>query len=63
MPALDLSSRTAATLHDLAKRKNWAAKEPGVILVFCIIGTLALLLTGIFINKKISERRARKAQI
>jgi len=64
MPALDLSSRAAAeTLHQLTRRKNWAAHEPGVILVFCILGALAILLGAIFINKKISERRARKAQI
>jgi hypothetical protein len=64
MPALDLSSRTASeTLHQLVTRKNWAAREPGVILVFCILGALAILLGAIFINKKISERRARKADI
>ena len=63
MPALDLSHSAAETLHQLVRRKNWAAREPGVILVFCIIGALAILLTAIFINKKLSERRARKAQI
>jgi hypothetical protein len=25
-------------VHQLAKRQNWAAKEPGVIVVFCIVG-------------------------
>jgi hypothetical protein len=24
--------------HQLAKRQNWAAQEPGVIVVFCIVG-------------------------
>jgi len=65
MAAIDTSllSRSENAVHELVKRKNWAAREPGVILVFCIIGTLALLLIGIFINKKISAHRARKAQI
>lgn len=33
-------------MHEIQKReKNWAAREPGVVLVFCIvfIGTLTLL--------------------
>jgi hypothetical protein len=65
MAAIDTSllARSETALHTLVKRKNWAAHEPGVILVFCIIGALAILLIAIFINKKISERRARKAQI
>jgi len=65
MAAIDTSllARSENALHELVKRKNWAAREPGVILVFCIIGTLGILLIGIFINKKISERRARKAQL
>ncbi|KAF2405600.1 hypothetical protein EJ06DRAFT_552958 [Trichodelitschia bisporula] len=40
MPALALTHlmpRAAETLHLLEKRKkNWAAREPGVILVFAI---------------------------
>lgn len=24
--------------HQLAKRQNWASKEAGVIVVFCIVG-------------------------
>ena len=65
MAAIDTSllSRSENAVHELVKRKNWAHREPGVILVFCIIAALVLLLTGVYINKKISERRARKAQI
>jgi len=43
------------------KRKNWAAKEPGVVLVFCIIGAIVILLTGLFIQKKIMARKAARA--
>jgi hypothetical protein len=25
-------------VHQLAKRQNWAAKEAGVVVVFCIVG-------------------------
>lgn len=58
-----LVRRSEHTLHELVKRKNWAAREPGVILVFCILGVLAIVLISIFIYKKISQRRAKKAQI
>jgi len=63
MAALDYSlvARSEAQLNQLMKRKNWAAKEPGVILVFCIVGTVALLLIGLFVMKKLSARRAAKA--
>jgi hypothetical protein len=50
-------------VHQLTKRKNWAAKEPGVILVFCIIGALVILLTGLFLMKKLAARRAAKEHV
>ena len=60
MAAIDMSlvARSEVAVHHLMKRKNWAAKEPGVIVVFCIIGAVVILLTGLFIQKKISARRA-----
>lgn len=65
MPALDLTNlgavATTTTYHRLVKRKNWAAREPGVILVFCIIGAIAILLISLFSWKKIQQRRVAKA--
>jgi hypothetical protein len=61
MAALDYDLVARSTLHQLSKRKNWAAREPGVILVFCILGALAILLSGLFIQKKLAARRAAKA--
>ena len=57
MAAVDMSlaARSEAVVHHLMKRKNWAAREPGVIVVFCIIGAVAILLIGLFINKKVSH--------
>ena len=45
----------------LIKRKsgNWASRERGVVVVFCIIGALAILLIGLFIHKKLAARKAR----
>ena len=63
MAALDMSliARSQAEVHHLMKRKkNWAAREPGVILVFCIIGTIAILLTGLFVQKKLRARKAAR---
>jgi hypothetical protein len=59
MAAFD-SSLISRDVHQLMKRKNWAAKEPGVILVFCIIGAIVILLTGLFLMKKMAARRAAK---
>jgi hypothetical protein len=54
MAAIDMSlvARSEA-VHTLLKRKNWAAREPGVILVFAIVGAVAILLIGLFIQKKV----------
>jgi hypothetical protein len=56
MAAIDLSlvSRSEAAVHQLVKRKNWAAREPGVIVVFAIVGAVAILVVGLFIQKKVS---------
>ena len=32
------SLMTRDSVAHLAKRQNWAAREPGVIVVFCIVG-------------------------
>ena len=47
--------------HALTKRANFAAKEPGVILVFCIIAALVLLLVGIAVHKRMAKRKAAAA--
>ncbi|KAK7521920.1 uncharacterized protein IWZ02DRAFT_487425 [Phyllosticta citriasiana] len=53
-------STRPAHVHQLFKRKkNFAAREPGVILVFCIVGTVAIFLVALFIHKKLAARKAR----
>jgi Na+/H+ antiporter NhaC len=50
MPAIAYSS--------LVKREhNWAYKNPGVILVFAILGALGILIIGLLAYKKIAARR------
>jgi biotin transporter BioY len=64
MAAFDhsLLPRGDELLHTLMKRKkNWAGKNPGVILVFCIVGTIVILLIGLTVMKKLAARKAAKA--
>lgn len=56
MPAI-IARDAMATI---AKR-NWAAEEPGVITVFCIVGVVGIGLIALFISKKLAARRERKA--
>lgn len=63
MPAFDktLAQREAQELHRfLLTRRNFATEEPGVIVVFCIVFIVAVLVIGLFINKKIQQRKLTK---
>jgi hypothetical protein len=57
MAAIDMSllaARSEFALHQLVKRrKNWAQREPGVIVVFVIVFLVACLVIALFINKKV----------
>lgn len=55
MAALDMSlvARSEVAVSHLMKRGNWASREPGVILVFAIVGAVAILLLCLFIQKKV----------
>jgi len=49
--------------NTLAKRgKNFAQREPGVILVFGILGSLALLVAYLVIMKKRKESATRREE-
>ncbi|KAK4645470.1 LOW QUALITY PROTEIN: hypothetical protein QC761_201705 [Podospora bellae-mahoneyi] len=51
------------TYAALSKRQNWAAQEPGVITVFCIVGVVAIGLICLFIYKKLVARRERRQAV
>ncbi|KAF1965022.1 hypothetical protein BU23DRAFT_561447 [Bimuria novae-zelandiae CBS 107.79] len=59
MAAIDMSlvARGEAALAQLAKRKNFAAREPGVIVVFAIVGAVAILMIALFISKRMAARK------
>jgi hypothetical protein len=52
MPAID---------YTLVKRSNFASREPGVVLVFCILGAIALLIIGFYTHKRLVAKREAEA--
>lgn len=60
MAAFDMSlvARSEVALSQLVKRKNFAQREPGVIVVFAIVGAVAILMIALFIQKRMSARKA-----
>jgi hypothetical protein len=58
MPAINV----ATTHYALVKRSsnNWPSKNRGVMVVFCVIGTIAIIIVALSINKALTARRQRK---
>lgn len=61
MPAINTAVVARDAMSHIAKRENWAQQEAGVIVVFAIVFVVAVGLIGLFIGRKISAARARKA--
>jgi hypothetical protein len=52
-----------AIAHLLTKReKNWAAREPGVVAVFCIVFIVAAGFLSVYISRAVAKRRAARQQ-
>ncbi|CEJ93116.1 hypothetical protein VHEMI08730 [[Torrubiella] hemipterigena] len=52
-----------AVMSQLLKRdddRNWAAKNVGPMVVFCIVFVVALLVIGVYTNKWLTARRERR---
>lgn len=60
MAAIDTTALIARDVAHLAKR-NWASKEAGVIVVFCIVFVVAVGLISLWLYKTISARKAAAA--
>lgn len=56
MPALALAH------HALIKRaaNNWPAKNKGVMVVFCIIATIAIVVIALVVQRKLAAARAQR---
>lgn len=60
--AMEQGAMRRAAGHILERRRNWAAREPGVVLVFCILFIVIVLLVALFITRKLQARRAARSQ-
>ncbi|KAJ5612965.1 hypothetical protein N7510_006159 [Penicillium lagena] len=61
MAAIGLIERSpSSNIHSLIKRKNWAAKNPGVVLVFCIVFLVGCGIASLFIYRRWLKRKAEK---
>ncbi|KAM7208707.1 hypothetical protein V8F20_000870 [Naviculisporaceae sp. PSN 640] len=61
MPAISNVLVARDSFSHLAKRSNWASREPGVIVVFCILFIVGVGLIALFISKKLAARKEKKA--
>lgn len=48
--------------NGLTKRDNWAAEEPGVILVFCIVFIVGCGIFALIVQRAIKHRREERAK-
>ena|SRR5690242_3459827 len=48
-----IAARSEYAMAQLAKRDNWAQREPGVIVVLVIVFLVAILLIGVWISKRV----------
>jgi hypothetical protein len=63
MPAVDPNVVREAIAHQMVKREeNWAKQEAGVIVVFCIVGIVAIGLISMQIHKFFAKRKAARQQ-
>lgn len=47
-------------LHEFAKRSNWASREPGVIVIFCIVFLVTLGIISLFAYRRWMKHNAEK---
>ncbi|KAI0190012.1 hypothetical protein EV127DRAFT_481464 [Xylaria flabelliformis] len=63
MPAINTAIVARDTIHQLARRENWAQKEAGVVVVFAIVFVVGVGLLSLFISRLIKKRKAKKAGV
>jgi hypothetical protein len=63
MAAISLIERDDSPLHQLVRRKNWAAENAGVMLVFCIVFVIASGLLSLYLYRKWMAKKAARASV
>ena len=59
MVAINALVTRDAVMHQLAKRKSWPAREPGVMVVLCIIFVVAVGVITAQVYKCLQRRKER----
>lgn len=57
MPAINIDALEKRWVQTLEKRSNFASREPGVILVFCVLGAIGILLIALYAYKASMRRK------
>ncbi|KAK3985043.1 hypothetical protein QBC44DRAFT_251516, partial [Cladorrhinum sp. PSN332] len=60
---LPSSKMPAIAYSQLAKRSDWPSQNVGVMVVFCIVGSVAIGLVVLFSYKKMVARKERRAAV
>lgn len=60
MPAISSAIVARDTISHLTKRKNWAAREAGVVVVFCVVFVVAVGVISLLVSKKLAARKAAR---
>ena len=62
MAALTQIEARDAAYSLLVKRSNWAGKEAGVVVVFCIVFVVAAGLLALCVSRALARRKAARPQ-
>ncbi|AEO56015.1 hypothetical protein MYCTH_2314467 [Thermothelomyces thermophilus ATCC 42464] len=60
MAAINYSLVARDSFSTLAKRSNWAGRNAGVMVVFCVVFVVGVGLIGLWIYKKVLARREKR---
>jgi hypothetical protein len=60
MAAISVEARDAAYHLIMKRKKNWAAREAGVVVVFCVVFIVATGLLSLCISRALARRRAAR---
>jgi hypothetical protein len=62
MPTIHHTLDARDVAMQLSKRGNWARQEAGVIVVFCIVGVVAIGVIWLCVHKWMLRRRANRVE-
>ncbi|KFY02147.1 hypothetical protein V490_00599 [Pseudogymnoascus sp. VKM F-3557] len=62
MPTIHHTLDARDVAMQLSKRGNWARQEAGVVVVFCIVGVVAIGVIWLCVHKWMLRRRANRVE-